>query len=70
MSSSHHPRGWDMVLARLGLGQYHSIMTSAAIDTPQVLGAMRHEDAMSILKELEILPGHRHRLLSACLNQG
>jgi len=59
---------WAQVLAQAGLGQYCERLVAAAIDTPHVLATMVREDAMDILKELDVLPGHRHRLLEACVN--
>jgi hypothetical protein len=60
--------GWEDLLANLGLDFYFEKLHEAAIDTPAALAAMGHDDAMSILKELEVLPGHRHRLVKACLD--
>ena len=50
------------------MASYYGRLVDAAIDTPDTLGNMGHDDAMAILKELEVLPGHRHRLLQACMN--
>ena len=49
------------------MGCYHDKLLAAAIDTPQTLAGMVHGDAMDILKELGVLPGHRHVLMQACV---
>jgi hypothetical protein len=59
---------WEDLLAQLGLEFYHDRLVDAAIDDPQALACMIHGDAMDILKELEVSPGHRHRLLKACVD--
>ena len=57
--------GWEDVLSTLGLEVYIDKLHGAGIDTPMVLVDMGHHDALAVLKELEVLPGHRHRILNA-----
>jgi hypothetical protein len=59
---------WEDLLAHLGLEYYYDRLLDAAIDDPKALGSMVHGDAMDILKELDVAPGHRHRLLLACVD--
>jgi hypothetical protein len=49
------------------MGCYHDKLLAAAIDSPLTLTGMPHGDAMDILKELDVLPGHRHLLMQACV---
>jgi hypothetical protein len=57
---------WSQLLEGLQMGCYHDKLLAAAIDTPLTLTGMLHGDAMDILKELDVLPGHRHLLMQAC----
>jgi hypothetical protein len=59
--------GWSELLEGLQMGCYHNKLVAAAIDSPLTLTGMPHGDAMDILKELDVLPGHRHLLMQACV---
>ena len=67
-SDAQDEPSWGHLLATLDMVRYHNTLLEAAIDTPRALGAMAHADAMDILKELDVLAGHRHRLLQGCLD--
>jgi hypothetical protein len=57
---------WAELLEGSQMGCYLAKLLGAAINTPEVLTAMTHGDAMDILKEVGVLPGHRHLLMLAC----
>lgn len=57
---------WVELLGELDMACYYDKLVGAAFDSPGKLITISHDDAMAMLKELEVLPGHRHRLLKAC----
>jgi len=69
-SQAPEERTWGDVLVDLDMTCYYDKLVDAAIESPSTLAAMGHEDALAILKELDVLAGHRHRLLRACVALG
>ena len=57
---------WEEVLATLGLEIYMDALKASGFESLVVLADLGHDDGLAILKELEVLPGHRHRILRAC----
>lgn len=58
---------WDDLLNQADLTCYSDLLKQGGFDGPETFVRMGHDNAMEIMREITILPGHRFRLWQACL---